>query len=197
MTPRPNFFTHVHQGIRRALFEASTALGRALGDPASERAALELLDDALLFVTRHGQNEDVLLLPLLTERAPELAERMRLAHDRIELALQSLQTQRLRQDPELYLGLSSFIALYLEHMAEEELELAPAMREVITDEELAEGSRQSVARTDPLERTKMLALMLPALPLATAREFLSRLPAETVALLAHADSRLRASPRAS
>lgn len=125
MNERPDIFTHVHQGIRRALFDASVALTRASGDPDAEKAALELLDDALLFVTRHGENEDALLLPLLLDRAPEVAARMRVAHQTIEAELQEVRVLRARAAPELSLQLSLFIAHYLEHMYEEEVELEP------------------------------------------------------------------------
>ena len=136
MKEPPDVFTHVHQGIRRALFDASTALARAQGEPEALASALELVDDALLFVHRHGENEDALLVPLLDARAPQVAARMHDAHQRIESELETVLALRARVAPELYLRLSVFIAHYLEHMAEEELDLEPEIRAVISDEEL-------------------------------------------------------------
>ena len=190
MSERLEFFTHVHQGIRRALFDASTALARARGVPEAEAAALRLLDDALLFVTRHGENEDLLLLPLLEARAPEVASRMRDAHRRIDDGLRDLRSRGDRKDPDLYLHLSLFIAHYLEHMFEEEIELAPLISAVITEQELAKESERAVTRVDPGERLRMLRLMLPALPAAAASAMLSRLPRDVAQELARVDDRL-------
>jgi hypothetical protein len=189
MTDRPDVFTHVHQGVRRALFDASTALARAEGDPAREHAALSLVEDALLFVTRHGENEDALLLPLLDARAPEISARMRDAHQRIESELEAIRELHARRAPDLYLRFSLFIAHYLTHMAEEEIELEPHIRAVISDAELIEGGRQAVARVDPGERLRMLSLMIPALPLAAARSLLERMPPDVAQKLASVDDR--------
>jgi hypothetical protein len=195
MTERLDVFTNVHQGIRRALFEASTALARAPGDPEAESAALELVDDALLFVTRHGENEDALLLPLLDARAPDVAARMRDAHHRIEAELDALRALRARAAPELYLCLSLFIAHYLEHMYEEEVDLEPHIRAVISDSELAVEGQRAVARVDASERIRMLRLMLPALPIAAARLMLERMPEGVAQQLAGIDARVLTSER--
>lgn len=190
MTDRPDVFTRVHQGIRRALFDASTALVRSEGHPDAEVAALQLLDDALLLVIRHGENEDALLLPLLDLRAPEVAHRMRAAHQGIEQELHDLKALRTRGASDLYLRLSLFIAHYLEHMAEEELELEPRIRAAISDAELAAESQRAVMRVDPAERIRMLRLMLPALPLSAARTLLEKLPGDVAREVAAADQRL-------
>lgn len=189
MTDRPDVFTHVHQGIRRALFDASTALARAEGDPAAQRVALSLVDDALLFVTRHGENEDTLLLPLLDARAPEISARMRIAHQRMEGELETIRELHARRASDLYLRLSLFIAHYLTHMAEEELELEAHIRTVVSDAELIEVGKQAVARVDPGERMRMLRLMIPALPLAAARSLFERMPPDVAQKLASVDDR--------
>lgn len=189
MTDRPDVFTHVHQGIRRALFDASTALARAEGDPAAQHVALSLVEDALLFVTRHGENEDALLLPLLDGRAPEISARMRDAHQRIENELETIRKLHARRAPDLYLRFSLFIAHYLTHMAEEELELEPHIRAAVSDAELIEGGKRAVTRVDPEERMRMLRLMIPALPLRAARSLLERLPPDVAQKFASIDDR--------
>ncbi len=191
MTDHPDIFTHVHQGIRRALFDASTALARASGDSEAERMALALVDDALLFVSRHGENEDALLLPLLEARAPDVATFMRDAHHRIDRELQSIRELRQSGAPGLYLRFSLFIARYLQHMAEEELELEPRIRAVISDAELTINGKEAVARIDPAERLVMLRLLLPALPLAAAKLMLDRMPESLAEQLAVVDDRFR------
>src|SRR5262249_10517761 len=90
MTTTPDIFTNVHKGLRRALFEGCVALGRG-GDGREESApARRLLQEAMHFVRHHGANEDLLLLPLLRARAPEVAARMDEAHRRLEGAIGEL-----------------------------------------------------------------------------------------------------------
>lgn len=190
MNDQADIFTHVHQGIRRALFQATATLAQASGDPAAERTSHQLVEDALLFVTRHGENEDALLIPLLDARAPEVAMRMRAAHQQIETELQSVQGLLARRAPELYLELSLFVAHYLEHMYEEEIVLQPQIRAVISDAELTANGQKAVTRVDPSERLTMLRLMLPALPIAAAQALLNKLPAAVAHQLVGVDARL-------
>jgi hypothetical protein len=177
MTTSPDIFTNVHKGIRRALFEACLALGRA-GDGREESApARRLLQEALHFVRHHGENEDLLLLPLLRSRSPEIAARMAAAHRRIDEALAALEALEAEAPPqELHLRTASFIALYLEHMREEEQDLDPKIRAAVDADALAGFGRGSVERTAPDDQKSMLGWMLPAMPRAEAEATLSRLP---------------------
>jgi Hemerythrin HHE cation binding domain len=177
MTTTPDIFTNVHKGIRRALFEACLALGRA-GDGGEETAsARRLLQEALRFVRHHGENEDMLLLPLLQRRAPEIAALMAEAHRRIEGVLAMLEA-RAGEAPahELYLQAGAFVALYLEHLREEEQEFEPKIRAAMDAEALAGFGRESVARTAPGDQRMMLGWMLPAMPRMEADSFLKRMP---------------------
>jgi hypothetical protein len=177
MTDRPDVFTNVHKGIRFALFGACTALGRAAGDAQAEREAREQLDRALRFVAQHGDNEDFSFLPLLDERAPRLAERIRGEHERIEEELAALRLALGQAELHgLYLSATRFLAHYLEHMAGEELELEAQIRAVIRDDELREAGKAAVSRTDPSARTMMIELMLAALPPVEAEALRARLP---------------------
>lgn len=178
MTTTPDIFTNVHKGIRRALFEACTALGRAGDDRERDIAARALLRDALRFVVHHGENEDLLLLPLLEQRARAVSERIKGAHGRMHEALSALVTD-LDAAPAhaLYDRTCVFIALYLDHMHEEEHELEPAIRAALSVEELAGFGRRSVERTAPADQRMMLAWMLPAMTRTDVDAFLARLPA--------------------
>src|ERR1700735_5315606 len=86
----PDLFTNVHKGIRRALFAACTALGRAHGDAERETRARAMLAEALHFVAHHGENEDLLLLPLLRDRAPHVFAGMTEAHGALDAARAAL-----------------------------------------------------------------------------------------------------------
>lgn len=177
-TAAPDIYGNVHKGIRRALFDACVALGRAGDDEPRGRTARALLHDALRFTAHHGDNEDLLLLPLLRARAPEIHDRLERAHQRMGDALQAL-----RDDVEaapieaLYHRACAFTSLYLEHMHEEEQQLEPAIRSVLTPDELVGFGRQSVERTSPHDQRMMLGWMLPAMTHADAQAMLARLPA--------------------
>lgn len=182
--PAPDIFRNVHKGIRKALFDACLALGRAEDDAELDRAARALLGDALRFVAHHGENEDLLLLPLLEARAPAVAQAMSQAHRELEAALRALEEAR-RSAPtyELYLASCAFAARYLEHMREEEQEHDARLRAALTAEELATFGPRSVARTAPHDQPMMLAFMLPAMRPVDAQAFLARLPPELAAEL--------------
>ncbi len=170
----PDIFTHVHMGLRRALFEACSALGRAR----DEAAARDLLREALHFVHHHGLNEDDLLLPMLVERAPAVHARMQAAHAELDPILAALVARTADAPlPALYRDACRFTALYLAHMDEEEGVLEPQIRAVVPAEVLAGFGRAAVQRTAPADQRMMLGWMVPALPAADAEAILGRLPA--------------------
>lgn len=167
-----DLFHNVHKGIRHALFTAAFALGREDDD------ARERLRKALHFTEHHGQNEDVLLVPLLAARLPSVARRICTAHETIDGML-----HRLRRDVEgdislaaLYVRTCAFTSAYLEHVAEEEELIDPAIRAVYRDEELAFIGRESVARTTPDDARMMLTLLLPSLTQGDADDYFAKLP---------------------
>lgn len=176
-TTNPDIFTNVHKGIRRALFSACTALGRAGDDEARTSKARAVLREVLRFVAHHGENEDLLLVPLLRAKAPEVAERIERAHQAVHDVLAGLEA-RVDAAPshELYARACAFLAVYLEHMREEEQELEPAIRAALSVEELAGFGRGSVERTAPADQRTMLGWMLPAMTHTDVEAFLGRLP---------------------
>ena len=176
-TTNPDIFTNVHKGIRRALFSACTALGRAGDDEERGGAARAVLREVLRFVAHHGENEDLLLVPRLRAKAPGVAERIERAHGHVSEALAAL-TASIEVAPaqELYERSCGFLALYLEHMREEEQELEPMIRAALSVEELAGFGRGSVERTAPADQRMMLGWMLPAMTRADVEAFLGRLP---------------------
>jgi hypothetical protein len=173
-TARPDLFSNVHKGIRRALFAACADLGRADGDAAREVAARATLAEALHFVAHHGQNEDALLLPILRERAPQIFERMLSAHAQLEDARAALTAYQ--PMAALYLAACAFTAQYLAHMDDEERVLEPAIRDVLSADEAIAFGRRSVERTAPADQRMMLGWMLPAMTRLDADAFLNRMP---------------------
>lgn len=167
-----DLFHNVHKGIRHALFDATFALGRGDDD------ARERLRNALRFTAHHGQNEDVLVVPLLTVRLPAIAARMRVAHEEIDAGLYRLRCEVDGDTPlaALYAKACAFTSIYLEHLAEEEELIDPAIRAVYRDEELAFVGRDSMTRTSPDDARMMLSFMLPSLTREDAAGYLAKLP---------------------
>lgn len=173
----PDLFTNVHKGIRQALFSACLALGRCGDDPKRQDTTRTRLREALRFVAHHGENEDLLLLPLLAQHTPEIFQRIHAAHVRVQAALDALTAALdTATTTILYAQTCSFIALYLEHMHEEEHALEPAIRRALSIEQLGEFGRRSVERTAPADQRMMLSWMLPAMTESDAAKFLDRLP---------------------
>ena len=181
-TLAPDIFTNVHKGIRQALFAATRALGRAGDDATRLVRARDLLRDALRFVAHHGDNEDVLLLPLLAQAAPDVHARMTAAHAALHEPLAALQASLASAPSDLlYARAAHFTARYLEHMDDEEQALEPRIRAALTVEQLARFSRESVTRTAPAEQRMMIAFMLPAMTRGDVDALLARLPAPLAA----------------
>jgi hypothetical protein len=179
---RPDLFTNVHKGIRRALFEACVALGRATeGDDDDAR---DRLRDALRFTARHADNEDALLLPLLRDRDASLHVRMAEGHAALEEAGAVLAAEVDTAPPaRLYALACAWTARWLDHLDVEERELEAPIRAVVADEEIVAFGRGSVERTPPADQRRMLTAMLPALPRAEVDALLGRLPAPIAAEL--------------
>jgi hypothetical protein len=177
----PDLFTNVHKGIRRALFAACTSLGCADGDATREKEARAVLAGALHFVAHHGDNEDLLLLPLLRERAPEVFASMNDTHRRLDDARAALAFAQ--PVHALYLAACAFTSAYLAHMDDEERRFEPVIRAVLSSDEVATFGRRSVERTAPADQRMMLGWMLPAIIRREAEALLGRLPSTLAAEL--------------
>jgi hypothetical protein len=177
----PDLFTNVHKGLRHALFSACEALGSAAGEPKLEAFARSQLAEVLRFVAHHGDNEDTLLLPLLTERAPGISAQLKRAHAELDEAAMELRSERPCE--ELYRAACAFTARYLQHLDDEERLFEPQIRALLGPEEISEFGRRAVERTPPPEQRTMLGWMLPAMAPRDAQALLSRLPAPLAAEL--------------
>lgn len=175
--PVPDLFVNVHKGLRKALFDLVLALGRAEPSPAASRPERALAREVMAFLRVHGENEDVLILPLLETRAPSVFHRLTAAHIDVAAAVDGFE-RRIDDltSPALFQAACRFTAMYLEHMALEELELEPAIRQALSPEEAAAIGPQSTARTPEALRGKALRFMLEAMPRAEGEALLAKLP---------------------
>ncbi len=156
------------------MFAACTALGQAEGDPGREAAARAALDEALHFVAHHGENEDLLLLPLLRERAPQIFAQMSAAHIALDEDREALR--RPQPMAVLYLSACAFTSQYLAHLDEEERVFEPEIVALLSADEAIAFGRRSVERTAPADQRMMLGWMVPAMTRVDADALLARLP---------------------
>jgi hypothetical protein len=108
-----------------------------------------------------------------------------MAHEAVDGML-----ERLRRDVDgdrpptaLYARACAFTSAYLEHVAEEEELIDPAIRAAYRPDELAFIGRESMARTSADDARMMLTLMLPSLTREDASGYLAKLPAALAAEL--------------
>jgi hypothetical protein len=176
MAIQPDIFTNVHKGIRAALFESCIRLGRATDDAPDLPETLAFAANALRFVAHHGENEDLLLLPMLAESCPRFAGWMADDHRDIEARVAALHA-KLGTAPvaSLYLEFGAFTAAYLMHMLEEE-RADSELRDALGEEDIGSVGRRSLERTAPADQLLMLGFMLPAMPPAEAEAMLGKLP---------------------
>jgi hypothetical protein len=101
-----------------------------------------------------------------------------MAHAAIDGMLHRLQREMEGDTslPALYTRTCAFTSNYLEHIAEEEELIDPAIRAAYRDEELAFIGRESMARTSPDDARMMLTLMLPSLTKEDAAGYFAKLP---------------------
>lgn len=173
MTSPPDVFKNVHKGIRNALFDICVRIGRAeSGDRAKWEAVKDRTREVLRFIDLHGENEDLLLLPLIASRAPEYYQRMRTAHAELDDVTAAVREALDEEPRQLYHAACTFTAAYLEHMREEELEHLPVLHIHLSPDELHGFQRRAVARTAPTEQNLLLSYMLSAMTDSEVASFL-------------------------
>lgn len=175
MSSAPDVFKNVHKGIRNALFDICLRIGRTDVDhPEKWRALQSRTREILRFIDLHGENEDLLLLPMVAARAPEYFERMKTAHQELEETTAALRHALEHEPSHLYHAACTFTAEYLEHMREEELEHLPVLQIHLSSEELHDFERRAIARAEPTEQSLLLSYMLSAMTDSEVASFLEK-----------------------
>jgi len=191
---RPDIFTSVHKGLRKALLDLTAQAGITLWEDDSERRDFHLrFEEVFHFVAHHAANEDRYLIPEMRAKAMREASLMGSDHENLEKQAETLHdlAQGLGERPDrghvFYLELSRFTADYFQHLLQEEQVFAPVIYAGFSDAELAEFSRQSVANTAPKDQAMMLGYMFPAMNASELRGFFSgmkgKVPEEAYAYL--------------
>ena len=186
---RLDLFVFIHKGIRRILFDTTLKVAATDFSAGGEGIlAAEARARRLGFLESHATDEDAIILPEISELAPELYIDLRAEHARLE-GLQSeihgiVERLRTANEPEaVSLGrrlserLCSLTSLQLNHMAREETEVNRVLWAHRTDPQLQLLRERILDRNTPEQLAEWYALSLPAMNALERRILLSGLQA--------------------
>jgi hemerythrin-like domain-containing protein len=171
-TIRDDLFTHIHKGLRLALFEISVEAARLDWNERAQVAALGARwHDVLDLLRAHTDHEDHYIFRLLDSYDPAALEAAADQHRDLEDLLEDLadRFEAILANPdrvaglELYRDLNRFVASYLPHLHDEETRIMGRIWEFRSDEEIADCRSRFMAATPPQVRATSLRYMLPAI----------------------------------
>lgn len=198
MQTRFDLYRNIHKGFRAMLGDLVQKAGRTdFTDPESVASLIGATQDIFELLESHAHTEDTFIMPLLREVAPSLAREFDEAHDDQEARLPGLLAALEGIDPNapdaardghrFTVHLSRIAGELFTHMADEELELNPALWKAATDETLGEIEGKIVGSIPPDKMMRYLRWMIPAMNPREREEFAAVLPPpvrEIVATLA-------------
>lgn len=192
-----DFYREIHKGIRYALFHTTMRAGRAdVGDAEQIDDLLARCTDLVDLLDLHHHHEDGFIQPLLVTHAPQLGAVVEAQHVDIDAGVARLRQlgDRLATASHLargtvahrlYLDLTGFTGVYLDHQLFEESQVMPALCAAVPASELESlhiALRQSVA---PDVMADIMRVMLPAMNVGERADMLggmSMAPAEVFAV---------------
>jgi hemerythrin superfamily protein len=141
--------THDHREVEQ-MFSELTSLRGATGE--AERARIkDLADQVTIELVRHSVAEEAEVYPRVKERVSD-AEAERAKHEHAEAEETMKRLEKLSpDDPSFETELQTLMQEIRQHVAEEEGEMFPHMRQIFTQEELVEmGAKvESVKKMAP------------------------------------------------
>ena len=145
-----------------------------------------ITQDIFDLLESHAHTEDTFIMPLLRQLAPSLAQEFDAAHEDQEARLPGLLAALERIDPmapdaardghRFTVHLSRIAGELLTHMADEELELNPALWSGATDETLGGIEGKIVSSIPPDKMMRYLRWMIPAMNTREREDFAAVLP---------------------
>jgi hemerythrin superfamily protein len=141
--------THDHREVEQ-MFAELEGLGGAAGDAQAKRRK-DLVDQVTIELVRHSVAEEAEVYPRVKERVSD-AEAERAKHEHAEAEQTMKRLEKLQaDDPNFATELATLMQEVRQHVAEEEGEMFPHMREIFTPEELTEmGAKvESVKKMAP------------------------------------------------
>ena len=176
--PRDDLFTHIHKGLRLALFDVTVTAGRTEWADHGEVAALGARWRPLLGLLRaHTCHEEDHIFRLLDHHDPIATEADSEQHrdldDLLEHVAEHFEAVLAAPNPadglSLYRDLTRFVAAYLPHLHDEETRVMGRIWECCSDEEIAAGRSRMMADMTPEIQAVSLQYILPAIDQATRR----------------------------
>jgi hypothetical protein len=168
---RTDFYTVVHKGLRKRLFEAVILAGTTDHADPEQRARLALaVSDVVRMLREHAEHEETFLHPIIAAVLPEVARSLHAEHgehnralDEVETAFELAAAERsATAGHRAYRTLARFTAQFLAHIEEEE-EGQPRLWEMADEARLSAGML-AFKRSRTLEQTVAgWATMLPAM----------------------------------
>jgi hypothetical protein len=182
-TPRFDFYSLVHKGQRKNLFELTVAAGQLAADDQPGREALaRSVEKTLSAIVDHAEAEETFFGPLYREAAPATGERLSAHHADMTAQLGELRGalhlalagRSAASDLALHRALARFTASYLAHVDAEEASL-PELWAGFDDAALA-GAQGALVASHPAATVQFnLRNMLPAASPGERVAFLSSL----------------------
>lgn len=175
MGNRPDVYTKVHKGLRKALFELSLTAGNT--DCTNDESLVSLAKgyhEVIKFLEEHSKNEELFQLPFLERKFPGLTKSDNKQSEIIKsklkllkrsfnnLVFSSANDRKLKGDV-FYHILNEFIADYLILMKDEELETTSLFSKHCSDEEIISAFKNILDNTSPQDMMIMLKYIIPAL----------------------------------
>lgn len=195
MPSRFDLYRNIHKGLRVMLFDLIQKSGRTdYTEPEAVASLIGATQDIFELLESHAHTENTYIMPLLRKIAPQLAWDFDAAHEDQEARLPGLLEALERIDPSspeaarqghrFNVQLSRIAGELLTHMADEELELNPALWSQATDETLAEIEHQIVGSIPPDKMMRYLRWMVPSMNPREREEFAAMLPPPVQELVA-------------
>jgi hypothetical protein len=185
---RDDFFTQIHKGLRKALFDLTIAAGATNW---ADRVAVEELMAAWTplheLLLSHSVHEDEHFFPLAESKRPGSTRDRGGEHAMLDALLDSTDevvrhaaaTSDSSDGLAAYRALARFVGAYLPHLDQEETVVMPVIWATTTDEELARTRSRFMASVPPDQLTLSAQLMLAALDPVERADLERRIAAAT------------------
>lgn len=192
---RIDVYRNVHKGIRMMLCDLLRKSGLTDFTDAAAVAALRAdVADIFELLESHAQKEDEFIMPLVEKASATLFARFHEQHQDQEsrlpgllAALEAIDANAPDADAKghaIVVQLSRITGELLTHMADEELQLNPAMWSSLGDDEIGAAEQRLVMSIAPEKMARFLRWMIPALNAAEREAFVAKLPPPAQAFVA-------------
>jgi hypothetical protein len=171
---RVDLFTTVHKGLRVLLFETTRLVARTdFADDHECSVAVVATTELLRWLDEHSAHEDAVIMPRLSELAPELHSALAAEHARVDGLAHVVKrllprfsgadtAQRIALGVRLHRRLGRLTAEHLAHMEREETEANRVLWAHIDDASLAALRGRILASIAPARLAAWLGILLPA-----------------------------------